>query len=110
MNRAFLHSFLSYNNNGTLTATQTGKERQTGDLSAVSYGLGHLCSTLPSRIANTGMSDLDFISIHEERSTDFYSCPFRAFRINVSVYYNNQTHNIHHKNCTFYSVLTAPTV
>jgi len=41
MNRAFLHSFLPYNNNGTLTATQAGRERQTRDLSAVSYGLGH---------------------------------------------------------------------
>jgi len=48
MNRAFLHSFLSYNN-GTLTATQTGRERQTGDLSAVSYGLGHFMFHAPKQ-------------------------------------------------------------
>jgi len=54
MNRAFLHSFLSYNNNGTLTATQTGKERQTGDLSAVSYGLGHFMFYAPKQNSQHG--------------------------------------------------------
>jgi hypothetical protein len=53
MNRAFLHSFLSYNN-GTLRATQIGKERQIGDLSAVSYGLGHFMFHAPKQNSQHG--------------------------------------------------------
>jgi len=110
MNRAFLHSFfLIITTELWQLHKQEEKDKQeTSLLSAMALVI--LCSTLPSGTANTGMSGLDFISRHDEWSTDFYSCPICAFRINVFVYYNNQMHNIHHNkpyflfctNCTYF--------